>query len=190
MSGAATFQIRARRQVARPFGRDERGVAAVEAALLLPVVLIMLAMLVIWSEGFAIQRKVTQASRTITDIVTQSSVINQSDLDLDLGVSSAVMTPYSGSSVTMVVSELQANAAGTVGTVIWSEPFQGTALTVGSTLALPSNVVAANGYVILGQASYLYTPLNLWQTISPMTISDQIYMAPRISQQITVNWGQ
>jgi len=50
---------------------DDRGVAAVEAALIAPVAVALLGLLAIWAQGIAIQRKVTLTARTITDLVSQ-----------------------------------------------------------------------------------------------------------------------
>ena len=50
-------------------GRE--GVAAVETALIAPVAVALLGLVAIWGQAYAIQRKVTLAAHTITDLVTQ-----------------------------------------------------------------------------------------------------------------------
>ena len=57
----------------RRFVADTRGVAAVELALLTPAALLFLALAVFGGEGLSIQRKVTLAARTVTDLVGQIS---------------------------------------------------------------------------------------------------------------------
>ena len=94
------------------------------------------------------------------------------------------MLPYSYNNtgaISIVVSELQANASATQGTVLWSDAaYGGTALTAGTTIALPSGIVAANGYIMYGQASYSYTPLNIGQNpVGTMSLSDTFFIAPR-----------
>jgi len=138
--------------------RDEDGLAAVEFALVAPVAIGLFGLLAIWGQGIAIQRKVTLAARTITDLVTQqgttqsgtcsnpsgqSSSVSRSAVDNLLNNAANILYPYvkpnSGSSpvtgtnvsnMTMVVSEINVDASGTTATVQWSEPMpsHGTAL--------------------------------------------------------------
>ena len=106
----------------RGFRDDARGTSAVEAALILPSALLMLALLIYGAEGFAINRKVSMTARTVTDLVTQatptqysngSSVMTEAAIDNLLQVASSVLTPYSASNMTMVVSQVLVGASGT-----------------------------------------------------------------------------
>jgi Flp pilus assembly protein TadG len=131
--------------------RDERGVAAIEAALIAPVAVGLLGLIAIWGQAIAIQRKVTLTAHTITDLVTQQGTrtggactainasleasVNQSIVDNILNNAANVLYPYvkptSGtnpvtgtnlSNMTMVVSEINVDTSGTTATVQWSEP--------------------------------------------------------------------
>ena len=131
--------------------RDERGVAAIEAALIAPVAVGLLGLIAIWAQAIAIQRKVTLTAHTITDLVTQQGTqtggactasnasleasVNQSTVDKILNNAANVLYPYvkptSGtnpvtgtnlSNMTMVVSEINVDSSGTTATVQWSEP--------------------------------------------------------------------
>ena len=131
--------------------RDEKGVAAVEAALIAPVAVALLGLIAIWAQAIAIQRKVTLTAHTITDLVSQQGTqtasactatnssqeasVNQTTVDYILNNAANVLYPYvkpnSGtnpvtgtnmSDMTMVVSEINVNSSGTTATVQWSEP--------------------------------------------------------------------
>ena len=107
---AARFKWPASR---RGFRRDARGVAAIEAALIMPFAIALVGLLAIWAEGIAIQRKVTLTARTITDIVSQeASTVGPTELTKDLSASSAVFAPYPSKTLTMVVSEVLVTGSG------------------------------------------------------------------------------
>jgi Flp pilus assembly protein TadG len=95
--------------------RNEQGVAAVEAALIAPVAVGLLGLIAIWAQAYAIQRKVTLAAHTITDLVSQQGAqsnnactdpidnppnpsteasVNQSTVDNILNNAANVLFPY------------------------------------------------------------------------------------------------
>jgi Flp pilus assembly protein TadG len=145
---------------------DEKGVAAVEAALIAPVAVGLLGLVAIWGQAIAIQRKVTLTAHTITDLVSQQGTqtngactasnasteasVNQSTVDNLLNNAANVLYPYvkpnSGtnpvtgtnmSNMTMVVSEIQVGSGGSTATVQWSEPMP----SHGTALATTANAV-------------------------------------------------
>ncbi len=176
---------------------DARGTSAVEAALILPSALLMLALLIYGAEGFAINRKVSMTARTVTDLVTQatptqysngSSVMTEAAIDNLLQVASSVLTPYSASNMTMVVSQVLVGASGTTATVTWSEPYNGgTARAAGQVLTLPGTIGTgqAGNYFVFGEVYYNYTPLNFYMSLSPITLYGSIFLTPRQSASIT-----
>jgi Flp pilus assembly protein TadG len=183
----AMGRLRLRWNGPRRFIADERGIAALEAAFIFPIMVAVLALVFIFGQGFDIKRKVSQSSYQITDLVARNlpgDVMSQATLDGKLSLAAATMQPYSynqTSNVSIVVSQLQADNTGTTGTVVWSEPYySGTARVIGSKMALPTGAVAPNAFVLYGEASYLYTPLNIGYTPeAAMLLSDSSWMSPR-----------
>ncbi len=194
--------------IARRWAGDRRGVAAIEAALILPVAIGMLGLIVVWTQGLSIQRKVTLAARTITDLVSQqgtSGAVNQSTVDMLLNnaanVLYPVVKPTSGTNpvrgtnmanMTMVVSEIKVDPSGTTATVQWSEPMpsHGTALPTPSSVQLPNAVAPAGTYLIMGTATYAYTPPVIGESIGPFTLQDTIYLGIRQGTSLGLNVGQ
>jgi Flp pilus assembly protein TadG len=174
----------------RAFRPDARGVAAIEAALIMPFAIALIGLLAIWAEGIAIQRKVTLTARTITDIVSQeASSVGPTELTKDLSASSAVLAPYPNATLTMVVSEVLVTGSGTTGVVQWSYAIagHGTALGNGATVRLPSAIAAAGTYLIMGTVTYDYVPLVIGQTVGPTLLHDTIYLSPR--QASSIPWS-
>ena len=194
------------RRIARFWG-DERGVAAIEAALILPVAIGLLGLIAVWAQGLSIQRKVSLAARTITDLVSQQGPsVNQSTVDNLLNnaanVLYPVVNPTSGTNpvtgtnmanMTMVVSEIKVDASGATATVQWSEPMpsHGTALpTTASSVPLPNAVAPAGTKLIMGTVTYAYTPPVIGESLGATTLQDTIYLGLRQGTSLNLNVGQ
>jgi len=175
----------------RQYCGDTRGVIAVEFALLLPIALVLLAMMVVFSQGMSIAQRVNLASRTVTDLVSQqSSSVSVANLTCILGSTASVLTPWDSSNLSVVVSEVKIDISGNA-TVIWSQAaFNGIARVIASVIPASSinTTFAKNSYNILGEVSYNYIPLNIYfSPTSTYTLSEAIYMVPRNSPNISLS---
>ncbi|HUD85663.1 MAG TPA: TadE/TadG family type IV pilus assembly protein [Xanthobacteraceae bacterium] len=187
MSNATSATIAfARRFAARldRFAAERRGLAAVEFAMLLPMMMTLFLGSVEVTTGVAIQRKVTLTAHALADLPSQFTSIASADMSNILSASSDIIAPYAAANLKSVVSELSINGAGQA-TVVWSATLNGTARTVGSTVNIPASLAVANTYLILGEATYSYNPTYGYVITGTMTLSDQIYMRPRQSNSVT-----
>ena len=75
-------------------GRDQRGVSAVEFAMLLPLMITLYLGVVEISQAVGIDRKVTLTTRTVADLASQVTSITNADMTNLLGASSSVISPY------------------------------------------------------------------------------------------------
>lgn len=164
--------------------RDERGVSAVEFALLLPLMVTLYLGGVEISQGLTIDRKVTLVARTVADLSAQASSISNSDMSNILAASTTVLSPFSTDNAKITVSEVSIDANGKA-TITWSDSKNGTARAVGSVVTLPTALNVANTSLIWGEASYNYKPVIGYVITGTMTLSDQIYMKPRLSDSVT-----
>jgi Flp pilus assembly protein TadG len=174
---------KARLCIVDKFARDERGVSAVEFALLLPLMVMLYLGGQEVSTGIAVDRKVTLTARTVADLVSRVSSINNADMTNVLNASSAVLAPYSAANALVRVSLVTIDASSKA-TITWSDALNGAARSVGSTVTLPSGLLVANSTLIWGEVFYSYTPTIGYVISGTMTLSDQVYMAPRISSTI------
>jgi Flp pilus assembly protein TadG len=165
------------------FANDQRGVSAVEFAMLLPLMITLYLGSVEISQGVGIDRKVTLTSRTVGDLASQVSSISNSDMTNLLNAASAVVVPYDLSKLKVTVSEVTIDANGAA-TIIWSDTLNGTKRTVGSTVTLPTALAVANTSLIWSEASYDYKPTIGYVITGTLTLSDQIYMRPRLSNDV------
>lgn len=93
--------------LARRAARDTSAVAAVEFALVLPLLLVLYVGAVDVTRAVLASRNVTLLSRTVSDLVSQQSTstpVAASTVSLIFGASSAVMAPYSTTGLKLTVS--------------------------------------------------------------------------------------
>jgi Flp pilus assembly protein TadG len=166
------------------FVEDRRAISAVEFAMLLPLMMTLYLGTVEISQGVGIDRKVTLTTRTVADLASQVSSIKNADMTNMLTASSSVIAPYDPSKLRVTVSEVTIDANG-IAKVVWSDTLNGTAQTVGATVALPAALKIANTSLIWSQVSYSYKPTIGYVVTGTLNLSDQIYMRPRISDTVS-----
>jgi Flp pilus assembly protein TadG len=176
--------LRAVLQSLSRFVEDRRGVSAVEFAMLLPLMVTLYLGSVEISQGVGIDRKVTLTTRTVADLASQVSSINNSDMTNLLNASSAVIAPYDVSKLKVTVSAVTIDA-NNVAKIAWSDTLNGTKRAVGSTVTLPAALNVANTTLIWSEVSYSYTPTIGYVITGTLNLSDQIYMRPRLSDTVT-----
>lgn len=171
----------------RRFARDSRGAALVEFVMLFPVLAGILGLIVFGCQGFEIDRKLTMTVRTLADLASRQTNLGGTSTTYTyteiLTAAALVMAPYGDTNLSMVISEVQTNGT-TSGTVVWSKATSnGTALTAGSTVTLPSDITTS-GYLVLGQAQYNYNPMQIFYAANMITLQKALFLAPRNSSSI------
>ena len=176
-----------RLNLARYFGRlvnDQRGVSSVEFAMLLPLMITLYLGAVEISQGVGIDRKVTLTTRTVADLASQVSTINNADMTNLLNASAAVIVPYDTSQLKVTVSEITIDNTGTA-KITWSDTLNGTKRAVGSTVSLPAALNVANTSLIWSEVAYTYKPAIGYVVTGTLNLSDQIYMPPRLANSVS-----
>jgi Flp pilus assembly protein TadG len=163
--------------------RDERGVSAVEFAMLLPLMLTLYLGSVEISQGIAADRKVTLTARTVADLVSQTTSINNAEMLNSLNASSAVMAPYPVGNLKVTVTSVKIDAEGKA-TVDWSDSLNGTPRAKGSSVTVPTALNVPNSWLIWSEVQYSYTPTIGYVISGTLTLKDQIYMRPRLSDTV------
>jgi len=165
------------------FAGDCRGISAVEFAMLFPVMLTLFLGSVEASQGIATDRKVELIAHALADLSSQYTAITNADMTNILNAGSAIIAPYATAGLNEVVSEISIDAQGNA-SVVWSDTLDGTALTVGQTVTVPSSLAVPNTYLVLAQVQYSYNPTYGYVMTGTLTLSDQSFMSPRESASI------
>jgi Flp pilus assembly protein TadG len=173
---AITFRMP---RVLRRLARDRRGVSAVEFALVAPMMIALYFGCVEIADGIAVDRKVSLAAAALANLPAQVSTITADEMNNILDASTAILAPYSPGPLKMTVSCLKIDANQNV-TVKWTVTRNGTPLT-GDAVTLDNALKVANSELIYAQVSYDYTPIIGAAMTGMITLSDKMYMAPRVT---------
>jgi Flp pilus assembly protein TadG len=173
------------RQLWRRFANSTRGIAAVEFAMVLPVLAVIFLASTDGGRAIAIYMKVRAATYTVAAITNQYSIIHDADSQAILGATTTVLAPYSTGPLAVTVSQITIDSKGKA-TISWSDTQGGTARSVGSSITLPTNLDVPSSYLIFGEVTYSYQPLfGYFGNNTAINLSDNLYTTPRLSASIT-----
>jgi len=152
--------------------------------MLLPLLLLVLFGIMELGTAIVIKDKLRNAASTVAEIANQYTTIHDSDMSAILGATTAIITPYSVTNASVVLSQISINGNGKA-IVTWSDAQNGTARTVGSSVTIPSSIAVGNTVVLLGEVSYRYTPAFGYAMTGSMALQDSLYATPRSGSSIT-----
>lgn len=175
----------------RGFAADTRALAATEFAVIVPLMLVTFFGTVEISSAVAIDRKVTLIARTLSDLTSQSTKLDDASMKDTFTASISVVMPYDAALVKGTISQIYVDA-NSIATVQWSRA--GT-IASGATQAalatsarkagdkvtamIPATLLIPSSYLILSEASYTYTPTVGYVLKSNITLGDLSYTRPR-----------
>lgn len=165
---------------------DDRGVAAVEFALLLPFLLLLYLGSVEITQGVLLQRQTSLTATTVANIVAQYASISASTQLPDiLNASTQIFAPNPASNASVVVSLVTIDSSGNA-TVTWSQTLNGTVRQVGQSITLPAALDVPNTVLLLSEATYAYTPTFDFLRVGRQSLHASIFMVPRASSTINL----
>jgi len=166
------------------FVRDKGASAAVEFAVIVPIMLTLFFGVIEFSSGVAVDRKVTLVARTLSDLTSQSSSVTDTDLTNFTATGRAIMTPYSTTPLNSTVSELYVDPTTLAAKVKWSKVTapRGT----GTTVSIPAALLIDDTYLIYSEVDYKYVPtVGYVMAKAGVTLSDYTFTRPRQSTSVT-----
>lgn len=163
--------------------RDIRGIAAVEFALISPVLMLMFFGSIELANGMQCRGAVKAMASAAADLVSQAEKITNDDKNNIFASTSAILYPFPASSIKIVMTSIVEDGQG--GTkVAWSDALNTAARTVNATITVPSGLIPAGGSVILAEVTYTYeSPIGFTVT-SPITMTSLAYSLPRLKDKI------
>ena len=167
----------------RRFRNDPRGIAAVEFAFVMPILLSLFLLGNTLSDAIACHRKVTTTARAVADLTSRFSSVSTADVQGILNASAQIMAPYDMTSGIVEVAQVQVMDA-THAQVVWSQALNAAPQTNGSTVTIPANMSPVGTYLIVGTFSYPYRPVIAWEGMGAVNLTDTIIMSPRLADQV------
>jgi Flp pilus assembly protein TadG len=141
-----------------------------------------------YSQGVAVDRKITIIARTLADLVSQNTSVTDAQFTTYSQAGGKILDPYPAGPLNQTISELYVDPNTHTAKVQWSK---GDAVrATGSTVTVPTALKVDNTYLLLSEVSYLYTPtIGYVMAPSGVNLSDVAYARPRQSSCVLYNTG-
>jgi Flp pilus assembly protein TadG len=178
MKTMRTIWLRMRRR-ALELGDNNSGVAAIEFAMIIPIMAVLLVGTNEFSAGVAIDRKVTIMARTLSDLTSQGTSVTDDELTNFFNAGKAIMTPYPSAPVEGTISELYIHPTTLKARVQWSKGVA--AFAPGDIIEIPDALKIGGTYLIYSQVRYKYVPSVAWfiNKVDGIRLSDVSFTRPR-----------
>ena len=173
----------------RRLARDERGLSAVEFALILPLMVLLYTGLAEIIMSFMAERRASHAASAVGDLIAQGrGVTTSTEVNQILFVGNSSMRPFPANDLSLRITSVQADSQA-VPKAVWST-IKGPAYTTkpgaGTTVSpFPANLLLAGDSVIMAEVKYSYA--NPIMKVIPRTLvfQDVFYLRPRRAAVIT-----
>ena len=177
------------------FGRAQEAVAAVEFALIMPMLITLYLGSLELSQLITVDQRITTIAGTVGDLVSRANgSVSAASLTDYFQAATAIISPLPTTGLTQVVTEYYIDPTTLKATVKWSQAYNGGTAKLAATVYNANTVVPASmtnvskgGYVISSEAAYPYTPLLglFFKTAFPLY--HQNFYAPRFAAIICYN---
>ncbi|WP_095198359.1 TadE/TadG family type IV pilus assembly protein [Mesorhizobium carmichaelinearum] len=151
------------------FCANRRGVAAVEFALIVPILLIMYFMTMEASQAIETSKKVSRIGSMVADLITQQPTIVKADLDAIMKIGTSTIQPYNRSTPNITITAIQVTTDPTPRVlVVWSRKVASgvysVGATAGTTTTVPTTLKVAGTFLIRVDSNLSYAPIIGWTT--------------------------
>ena len=165
------------------FRRDRKGVAAVEFALIAPLMLALYMATVEFQEYFTMDRKLTAMTSAAADVVSQDDVVTATEMNDIFTAISSMMSPFNIAAIKLRITRVDIDSSGNV-SVCWSRGKNYTGRAKGSSFPLPANLTVNNMSYIVAESQYSYKAIVGQYLPSGITLDRIFYVNPRYVDQV------
>ncbi|MBA1139597.1 TadE/TadG family type IV pilus assembly protein [Mesorhizobium neociceri] len=182
------------------FCSDRRGIAAIEFAFIVPVLLIMYFVTMEASQAIETSKKVSRIGSMVADLITQQQTVVAADIDAIMKIGTSTLQPYNRSTPTIIVTAIQVTTETPPKVkVVWSRK-----LVAGTNIVdaakdtittVPATLKIADTFLIRVESQLAYKPIVTWSADSEkrlgltsafdsITMGETYYLRPRRSTTI------
>lgn len=165
---------------ARRFGRDRRGTASIEFALIVPLLITMYFGVAELSMAIQASRKVASTASAVGDLVAQADRVTPADVDAIFAAADAIMQPLDDAPMEIRVTSLRMDSNGAT-RVRWSRAKNTTPHACGAGVTAPGTVLSPGQSVIIAEVRYDYAPPIGQMITGVINMGDVFYLRPRQS---------
>lgn len=183
------------------FWSNRRGVAAVEFALIAPILLVMYFMTMEASQAIETSKKVSRIGSMVADLVTQQPTISRADLEAIMKIGTSTLQPYNRSAPSITITAIQVTADTPPRVdVVWSRKVVNGVYSIGTALpattTVPTTLRVAGTFLIRVESNLGYAPIFGWapdsqqklgmtpSLIKNISMGETYYLRPRRSLTI------
>ncbi len=105
------------------FWKDNKGLAAVEVSLVLPVLLTILLGMVDLGHGMMVKKKAIGAAQMVGDLLTRTATVTQGDINDAILAGSLAIAPYPSSNYGIDIASMQFVGDQATPEVLWRETY-------------------------------------------------------------------
>jgi Flp pilus assembly protein TadG len=180
---------------------DRRGVAAVEFAFIVPLLLSMYFVTMEVSQAIETNKKVSRVGSMVADLIAQQQSISKSEVDAVMQIGGALLQPYNRSKPKIVITAIQiTDESSPKVQVFWSRKLVEGATSVdaakGTTTTVPTALNVRGSFLIRVESDLAYKPVVTWAAsdkpalgltaaFDNISMSETYYLRPRMSPQVT-----
>jgi Flp pilus assembly protein TadG len=187
MTMRANFLHRVLRDAKR-LASHEGGIAAVEFAMILPILVLLWLGGVEMTGALSVDRRVNNYASSLGDLVARRNAISYSEIDDIFDLADAAMFPYDATGMDMRVTAIDVDEDGEA-TVAWSRGHGDmTARAKGDpmTSEVPDDLRVANSQVIMAEAAHSYSPAIGYVLTGAITLDDRMFFVPRLKSKVKI----
>ncbi len=162
---------------------DERGVSAIEFAMLAPVLILFYMGMTEFCQGFMAQKRMGHVSAMVADLIAQEETVTPATIDDIFDIGGLIMKPFPTATLNQRVSSVS-RTSGTA-RVDWSRGDGMTARGVGSTMTLPADLIEDGESVIVAEVTYDYDSAADYLMPGLTRFSHTYYLRPRTVDRTT-----
>lgn len=163
------------------FRQDQTGLAAVEFALLAPLIILFYFGMAELCQGYMAQKRMSHVTSMIADLTAQAQTVNQNDLNDIFNIGNEIMQPFSPTPLQVRVSSVTRGADGIVD-VDWS--FGRNMEDLEDPVSVPAGLIGNGESLIVAEAIYDYqSPVD--QFLPGITELGRVfYLRPRVVDKV------
>lgn len=169
------------RRFLRSFIKDPRGVAAVEFALIAPLMVAFYLGLTELCGAFMAQKRMGHVTALVADLITQEEAVSTDNIDGMFNISDVIMEPFSSAGLHQRVRSISLIDGDTV--VNWSYTNNSDVFS-DTSVSLPDDLLEEGQSVIMSEAVYDFDSPVKYLVPGGMTFQARYFLRPRLVDAI------
>jgi Flp pilus assembly protein TadG len=162
---------------------NEKGISAVEFALIAPLMVLIYFGCIELSLLMRVDRRVTTTASSLGDLTARLVTVSDADMNELFDAASVTMQPYSALNARMRITSVVDNGDGQT-RVDWSDGHLMTPYAANALITVPAGLVPSPGSVIVAEVEFEYESTVGFVLDASQTLTDVFYLRPRRVTQI------